>query len=118
MTGGDAGRRVSDVDGGGGKEGGEGVGRKAAAGEAQMDYKTFLDLVLAMDHKQTRQVMSDEEIQRQFGEFDCFWMDETTHFFVSYSSMHSLSSLVKGERAQCARFCRHLGSRRVTFLQN
>lgn len=48
----------------GGNGGGEGVGRKAAAGaaagEAQMDYKTFLDLVLAMDNKQTRQVFVGE----------------------------------------------------------
>lgn len=59
VTGGDAERRVSDEGEDGGKEDGEGLGRKAAAGaagEAQMDYKTFLDLVLAMDNKQTRQV--------------------------------------------------------------
>lgn len=41
------------------EEGGAGLLKVAgggATGEAQMDYKTFLDLVLAMENKQTRQV--------------------------------------------------------------
>eukprot|EP00752_Nemacystus_decipiens_P009262 g8275.t1 len=60
VSGGDTERRVSDEGEVGGTDDGDGTGRKAAAGtagEAQMDYKTFLDLVLAMDNKQTRQAM-------------------------------------------------------------
>eukprot|EP00903_Cladosiphon_okamuranus_P019399 g17836.t1 len=57
VSGGDTGRCVTDEHGVGGKGGGGGVERKAAPGEAQMDYKTFLDFVLAMENKQTRQAM-------------------------------------------------------------
>ncbi|CAM9597022.1 unnamed protein product [Ectocarpus sp. 6 AP-2014] len=52
--GGGGGGKASPAGGGAGAAAGAG-GR--AAGEAQMDYKTFLDLVLAMDNKQTRQAM-------------------------------------------------------------
>ena len=75
MTGGDAERGVSDEGEVGGKEDGDGSVRKlaagASAGEAQMDYKTFLDLVLAMDNKQTRQVRSGG-----FVGYGCDWEKE------------------------------------------
>lgn len=58
--GGDATGRFPDGEEGA-EEGGAGLKGAAgggAAGEAQMDYKTFLDLVLAMENKQTRQVIN------------------------------------------------------------